>query len=339
MERVLSDEEKFRKAEEIYNRRKNVNVTVPSRNLNRNTEKRDLKRFRKMLFQIGICICIYFSVYFTQYSNYYFSSDVIKKVEEILAYDINFNESFNQFNEYIKNNKFFNVIFPFFSNDENNVILENNILENSVSDNTTLKNSIVENEQNKNTILENNVNIENNIKENIGNLTDISKIEENNIKDSTLGTGGGEGSSNINSDDEQMYNDVKAIKDNYQITLPLRGTITSRYGDREIEPNFHTGIDIARDIGSEVVSAINGTVVLAEEQQSYGKVIKIQNGDLVTLYAHCNEILVNVGDKINMMQKIAKVGSTGNSTGPHLHFEIIYCGRYVNPELVMEFKE
>ncbi len=78
---------------------------------------------------------------------------------------------------------------------------------------------------------------------------------------------------------------------------------------------------------------------LAEEQASYGKVIKIQNGDLVTLYAHCSEILVNVGDQINMMQNIAKVGSTGNSTGPHLHFEIIYSGRYVNPEYVIEFKE
>lgn len=142
-----------------------------------------------------------------------------------------------------------------------------------------------------------------------------------------------------NSDIDQMNSDAQEIKEKYNITLPLRGTITSRYGDREIEPSFHTGIDIARNTGSEIISATNGTVILAEEQKSYGKVIKIQNGNLVTLYAHCSELLVNVGDKISIMQKIAKVGSTGNSTGPHLHFEIIYCGRYVNPEFVMEFKE
>ena len=341
----MSDEEKFRKAEEIYNRRRNVNVTVPTRNLNRNTEKKDLKRFRKMLFQIGICVCIYFSIYFIQYSNYYFSGDVIKKVEEILAYDINFNESFKHFNEYMKNNKFFNGIFSFFYNGEgaDKSILENTMIENTTIENTTIENTMTENNINENIIsenlvVENTINSENIVQENVVNTMDISKVENENDIAPSLGIGGGEGS-NISTDDIQMNSDAKAVKENYQITLPLRGTITSSYGDREIEPAFHTGIDIARDTGSEIISATNGTVILAEEQKSYGKVIKIQNGDLVTLYAHCNEILVNVGDKINMMQKIAKVGSTGNSTGPHLHFEIIYCGRYVNPELVLEFKE
>lgn len=343
MERVLSDEEKFRKAEEIYNRRRNVNVTVPTRDLNRSTEKRDLKLFKKMLFQIGICICIYFSVYFIQYSNYYFSSDVIKKVEEILSYDINFNESFNKFNEFIKTNKFFSGIFTFFNNDENKRQLEDTLLDNSVLlENTLIENQVVQDSENQNNISNENVseNTTNNIaQENIVDETSINKDEENNSIDPTLGTGGGEGSSSINSDNQQMNEDAQAIKNDYQITLPLRGIITSRYGEREIEPQFHTGIDIARDTGSEIISAINGTVILVDEQKSYGKVLKIQNKDLITLYAHCDEILVNVGDEINMMQKIAKVGSTGNSTGPHLHFEIIYCGRYVNPELILEFKE
>lgn len=339
MERVLSDEEKFRKAEEIYNRRKNINVTVASRDLNRNTNtgKRDLRRLKKMLFQIGICICIYFSIYFIQYSNNYFSSDVIKKVEEILAYDINFNERFSQFNEYIKNNKFFNSIFVFFNNDGDdsktvleNAIIENTLFQNTSIENTIIENSILENNISDNTVLQNAISSENVVQENIENTIDQNQVD--------FGIGGGEGN-NINSDDEQMHNDAQAIKNNYQITLPLRGTITSRYGEREIEPKFHTGIDIARNTGSEIISAINGTVILVEEQSSYGKVIKIQNDNLITLYAHCNEILVNVGDKINIMQKIATVGSTGNSTGPHLHFEIIYCGRYVNPEYVMEFKE
>ena len=106
MERVLSDEEKFRKAEEIYQRRRNVNVTVPSRDLNRNTQKKDTKRFKKMLIQIGVSILIYFTIYIIQNSNLFFSSEFIKKVEMILAYDINFSEKITQLNDYIKNNNF-----------------------------------------------------------------------------------------------------------------------------------------------------------------------------------------------------------------------------------------
>lgn len=351
LERVLSDEEKFRKAEEIYNRRKNINVTVPSRNLNRNTTKKDLKRLKKMLIQIAVCICIYFSVYFIQYSNYVFSNDVIKKVEEILAYDINFNERFSEFNEYMKNNKFLSGLFTFFNDEESNDaknsqnVTDNTLIENNLLNDNLVSNELPENANQDNPLSTSNFSLaeENNSganfsEENNQNTSDENVPEESNADNASLGIGGGE-SNNISSDDEQMNNDAQAIKDNYQITLPLRGTITSRFGERDIAPKFHTGIDIARNEGSEVISAINGTVILAEEQASYGKVIKIQNGDLVTLYAHCSEILVNVGDQINMMQNIAKVGSTGNSTGPHLHFEIIYSGRYVNPEYVMEFKE
>jgi len=361
-------------------------VTVPTRNLNRNTVKKDYKLFRKMLFQIGICVCIYFSVYFIQYSNYYFSSDVMKKIEGLLSYDINFNEKFNQFNEYMKNNNFFSGIFSygvqseddeendiasstadFINNNEQNVEddgnpnsiqstqsdsqnNDGNLIENkTVSENINEVNFNSEKNNNENVIKENNVENkegaekdtegENSKEENVDKVGNAN--EDNNQssdKDVVFGTGGGEGEK-VDSDEEQMKKDAKTIKDNFNITLPLRGTITSRFGDREIEPKFHTGIDIARNKGSEIISATNGTVILAEEQSSYGKIIKIQNNNLVVLYAHCNELLVKVGDKVKVMQKIATVGSTGNSTGPHLHFEIMYCGRYVNPEYVIEFKE
>lgn len=142
MERVLSDEEKFRKAEEIYNRRRNINVTVPARELNRNKEKKDKKHYRKMLIQIGISICIYFSVYFIQYSNYYFSNDVIKRVETILSYDINFSETFKTVGEYIKNNKFFSGVLFFLDNDESN---KNSMLEDHKGALNTIENSVNEN--------------------------------------------------------------------------------------------------------------------------------------------------------------------------------------------------
>ena len=82
---------------------------------------------------------------------------------------------------------------------------------------------------------------------------------------------------------------------------------------------------------------MSGTVILVSEEGDYGKHVKVQDGDLITLYAHCSEILVKEGQKVNKGETIAKVGSTGNSTGPHLHFEIRYQNRYVNPQEIFEF--
>ena len=214
----------------------------------------------------------------------------------------------------------------------NNTMNSETLLENSVTDANMVNESSNTVINENSTVVDENINTENNEGDT---AAQTGETQDNAV---ALGTGGGE-VENVNSDDEQMKQDAESIKNNYEITLPLRGTITSRFGERDIEPKFHTGIDVARDTGSEIISATNGTVILAEEQSSYGKVLKIQNNDLILLYAHCDELLVNVGDQITMMQPIAKVGSTGNSTGPHLHFEIIYCGRYVNPEYVLEFKE
>ena len=68
-----------------------------------------------------------------------------------------------------------------------------------------------------------------------------------------------------------------------------------------------------------------------------GNHIEIKNGDVSTVYAHCSKIYVNEGDKIIQGQQIAEVGETGNATGPHLHFEIKRDGRYVNPDLILQF--
>ena len=91
-------------------------------------------------------------------------------------------------------------------------------------------------------------------------------------------------------------------------------------------------------MGTDIVSAISGKVILTSESGDYGKHLKIQNGDVITLYAHCSEILVKEGDEVEKGTKIAKVGSTGNSTGPHLHFEIRYQDRYVNPQEIFQFE-
>ena len=139
----------------------------------------------------------------------------------------------------------------------------------------------------------------------------------------------------------QMEIDARYIKKNYSLIKPLEGEITSRFGPRNPEvptvPKYHTGIDIARVVGTVVISAMEGTVELVSGEGSYGNHVKITNGDVSTLYAHCSKIYVKEGDYITQGQEIAEVGATGNVTGPHLHFEIRRNNEYVDPDLILEF--
>ena len=141
----------------------------------------------------------------------------------------------------------------------------------------------------------------------------------------------------------QLKDDAEKIKMDYKIKSPLNGTITSEFGCRDsnnvIVSSYHNGLDIAASTGTNIVAAHSGTVIQAGENGTYGNSVIIQNKDLVTLYAHCQKVLVKKGDEINIGQNIAKVGMTGNATGPHLHFEIKYEGRVVNPRDVIDFGE
>lgn len=105
---------------------------------------------------------------------------------------------------------------------------------------------------------------------------------------------------------------------NYNFQKPIEGTVTSRFGAREsVYQNvsgYHTGVDIGAEKGTLIKAALGGQVVLVSSEGDYGKHLKIQNGDMTTLYAHCSKILVKEGDYVNSGQEIAKVGSTGNST-------------------------
>ena len=82
---------------------------------------------------------------------------------------------------------------------------------------------------------------------------------------------------------------------------------------------------------------MEGTVEEVSSYGDYGNHLKITNGEVSTLYAHCSKILVNQGDYISQGQKIAKVGNTGRTTGPHLHFEISRSGRTVDPAAIITF--
>lgn len=111
---------------------------------------------------------------------------------------------------------------------------------------------------------------------------------------------------------------------------PVDGRFTSGYGQRW--GRLHGGIDLAAQTGSEIAASDNGEVVFAEYSGSYGLLVKLdhKNG-YVTYYAHCSEILVEVGDCVKQGDTIALVGNTGNSTGPHCHFEIVYDNEKLNP--------
>ena len=82
---------------------------------------------------------------------------------------------------------------------------------------------------------------------------------------------------------------------------------------------------------------MHGKVILVSSKGDYGKHIKIQIDNIQTLYAHCSKILVKENDVVEIGQEIAKVGSTGNSTGPHLHFEIRYEDRFIDPAKIINF--
>lgn len=109
--------------------------------------------------------------------------------------------------------------------------------------------------------------------------------------------------------------------------LPLEGRITSPFGLR-IHPisgqqRFHAGIDIAAETGTPIYSAFDGRVIYAGYDQWNGNYLKIQHeNNIMTVYCHCEDLNVKKGDTVRAGNKVATVGSTGSSTGPHLHFEL-----------------
>ena len=118
------------------------------------------------------------------------------------------------------------------------------------------------------------------------------------------------------------------------LSKPVSGIISSRFGVRSsIRSSAHTGLDIATSTGTPVKAAAAGTVTFAGWKGSYGNLMVITHSNGVqTYYGHCSKLYLSAGAKVSQGQTIAAVGSTGNSTGPHLHFEIRVNGIAYNPQ-------
>lgn len=134
---------------------------------------------------------------------------------------------------------------------------------------------------------------------------------------------------------------VNNYKINQKMIAPVTGTITSPFGYREHpvygEEKFHAGVDIAAKEGTPIYSCFDGIVYKAEFDQWNGNYLKIKHeGGIMTVYCHCSELKVKPGDNVKAGDIIAYIGSTGVSTGPHLHFELRINDISYNPQNALD---
>ena len=134
--------------------------------------------------------------------------------------------------------------------------------------------------------------------------------------------------------DEYVDKENKTVNGVYLATTPVSGRITSRFGAVErVRSGAHTGLDIAAPAGTKILAVADGVVTHSSRMGSYGNLVIISHGNGVeTYYAHCSKLLVKKDQKVTAGQNIALVGSTGNSTGNHLHLEVRVNGKPVNPQ-------
>lgn len=342
MERTMSVEDKIRRAEEIYNRRreneyKDTNTRVRVDNTKGASEQNINQRLKKMVIQIIICMLIYLVFYYIISNNNVFSEDFRKKCEEILSYDISFSQMYKNITEAFRliEEKYQEVVNKAEENNNESVPKEEQQEQND--ENSNSEQNVEEQNNTENSgdseveqpVEDTQENAETTSGENIGGaVEEISNIEET-------------GETENLSEEEEMKIDAENIKAKISFIKPLEGIITSTFGWRNptvsTVSKYHTGIDIAANEGTQIISATKGKVILASSEGAYGNHLKIQIEDVIIIYAHCLSLEVKEGDEIEQGQIIAQVGSTGNSTGPHLHFEIRRDGRYVDPQLILDF--
>lgn len=277
MERILNDDEKIRRAEEIYYRRNNKNINISNKKNTKNLkEKGNLKTkfFLNLLIMFNIAVIIFF----VQNKNYIFTKEFLNEVNQ---YNINLG---------VKVTEFLSKILK--TDTENNII----------------------DEKKENTLDTENLN------------QSMNNIVSN---------------ENIVSSLSEMDLDVENLKNAYSFIKPIDGIVSSKFGSRESEyqkvTGYHTGVDIAKEEGYIIKASMQGIVDLVSSEGDYGNHLIIRSNNVSTLYAHCSKVFVKEGEIVGQGQEIGAVGNTGNSTGPHLHFEIRIDNRFVDPLKIINF--
>lgn len=273
MERILSEDEKIKRAEEIYLRRNNM---MPIRHTNSTSNKGNFKN--KLLLNLLLMVNLVIIVFVVQNKDYIFTTEFLSEIDKYTA------SIGVQIKEFLKSEELD-------SSNENINNVENDTVISESNNEETIKEEIIE-----------------------------------------------EKSSSIS----EMEIDANNIKSSYSLAKPLSSYIVSSgFGARESEyqnvTGYHTGIDLAAETGTIINASMEGIVELVSSEGDYGKHIKIRCNNVTTLYAHCSSIFVKEGQIVRQGQPIGAVGSTGNSTGPHLHFEIRVDDRYVDPSKIIDF--
>lgn len=280
MERILNDDEKIRKAEEIYFRRNNKNISYFNKEEKTKKYTKD-KILLQLLFMFNIAVI----VFCIQNKDFIFRSEFLDTVSQ---YNINFGD------------KIINLTKEIVGNSPENSDIQTNNEENIQSENP-----------------------------------EVSSVQDTNIENNNINMVDSESSSI-----SEMELDINNLK-TYSFIKPLNGTITSSFGTRESEhknvTGYHTGIDIAAEKNTAIKASMGGIVTLVSDQGDYGNHLKIRCNNVTNVYAHCQKIFVKEGQIVAQGQDIASVGSTGNSTGPHLHFEIRVDDRYIDPLRILTY--
>lgn len=278
LERILNDNEKIRRAEEIYYRRNHRNVSVSQR------EPKRQKTYlgSKIMLEMLILVLLAITVFAVKNKEYIFTENFLNNFAQ---YNVNLTEKFHSLMAYFK------------EDEETDEIFINHAEEN--------------------------------------------KEQENIPQENHTETAPEQSAEPQPEAPQAIVTDVQSLKNAYHFIKPIEGMVSSRFGSRESQyqnvTGAHTGIDLASDSGTKIKASMTGTVTQVSSEGDYGNHIRISKNNVTTLYAHCLEMYVTEGQEIVEGQEIASVGSTGNSTGPHLHFEIRIDDNPINPEEIIQF--
>ena len=248
------------------------------------------------VIQLTVALILFGVIFFISKTNSTLFSELSRQLGELLEEDFDYND-FVPFET--------DEVFGFFNDDE------------SVTEESTTENQPSESE----------------------NETEIEEPEkESPFPEEDLSASGGE---DLSIDEGLEIMNFEKYSSSENAVYPVNGTVTSEFGYRT-HPIYgtnglHSGKDIAAAEGTNIYCALDGRVIETGVGEKSGNYIKVEHEDgVITLYAHCKEILVGEGIRVRKGEKIALVGATGLVTGPHLHFEVIINSEKCDPDFLLE---